>query len=161
MRKSHLLAFAAAAALAGTSAVSKAAVTVTVTWELSTNGGVSYSPVVGNAVTVPLSQAAGAGPGGADQYDIGMLVTLSGLSPNPAYSGNGGTYSVAQPAFLGLAAWGYGFSDGNTLASLDPSNVVVDGPPSGVGPYTTQSSGTADGVGGISSPTLSDRKSVV
>jgi hypothetical protein len=143
MRKSHLLALATATALAGTSAASKAAVTVTITWEFSSNGGASYSPVVGNAVTIPTGQAINAA---GDTYDIGMLVDVTG-NPNPAASSG---YSVAQPANLGLAAWGFGFTDGNSLATLDPQNVAVD-----TTPYTTNSTGNSDGAGGVASPSIS------
>ena len=147
-RKTFLFAAAVAAA---TPVVGRAA-TITLSYDaadfmVSTDGGVTFNPVTigGTAsapsVTVPVGSI----------LEIGVAGAVTN-NPNPA---SGGAYDAAhaikQPGTLGFGSFGVGFTDSSAAtASMDPSNVAIDNPPFA----SVSSTGTADGAGGVSFPTI-------
>jgi hypothetical protein len=155
MQNRKVLILASAAALAGAPMVANAAPILTFTWEISTDGGVTYAPIASGS-QVNLAK-------GATDY-LGLLVDLNGTSPNAAFSG---PYSVSphlQPQYLGLTSFGFGFNNSNGVATtMDSTYVEQAGTPSPdlagnnpPGPYTgVGTPGTDDGSGGIAASSLS------
>jgi hypothetical protein len=108
---------------------------ISFSYYVSTNGGTSYSSVKNNTITIA--------QGASDLIQIDALVT------NDA---NTTTYAaVAQPKNLGLASFGFGFTDSNAaFASLKPGHITI---PSVYDLATA--TGTSDGSGGIKDVSIS------
>jgi hypothetical protein len=119
--------------------------------EVSSDGGNTFGPVAyvagSNTVTVPAG----------DIIEFGVDVTVTG-SANPAGTGTTGaaTYNAkkgSQPAFLGLASYGFGMTDSKVAVANVVDSNPASGPTtslegSGITGWSLYGSGTVDDVGG-------------